>query len=153
MPSPPPAGLPVAARGNAKNVCVIDDDREVCDLLRLMLRSRGIGCECAHDGDIGLALVRACRPDLVVLDMRLPGLGGYDVLVRLQRDPATTRTPVLVLTGVTEKETRPDAEWARTLDVADFVTKPVDSMVLLARVRRLLGRAEEKDEGERMTDE
>lgn len=117
-------------------VVVIDDNEANLDLLRRVLAMRpGIRVAFARDGVDGLALVSAAPPDLVLLDMALPLIGGGEVLRRIKADPATAQVSVVVLSGVA------DAESIRRTrqDGADgYLTKPFDVRELLGLIDRLL---------------
>jgi CheY-like chemotaxis protein len=124
-----------AARGKA-TVVVIDDNEANLDLLRRVLAKRpGIRAVFGRDGAEGLALVSAERPDLVLLDMHLPLIGGAEVLRRIKADPATAGTSVVVLSGVADAETIRQTRH----DGADgYLTKPFDVRELLDLTDRLL---------------
>lgn len=121
-----------------KTVCVVDDEREVCDLLRLLLESRDFHCLVAHDGTSGLELIRQRRPDAVILDVMMPGMNGHDVLVNLRKDPTTRDIPVMMMTALTEEDRRSDKDWERILDVRAFISKPLRLDDLMERLDKLL---------------
>ncbi|ACO47719.1 response regulator transcription factor [Deinococcus deserti] len=118
-------------------ILVIDDDAGVRSLLQRGLSYEGFLVETAADGETGLAAVRDRPPDLVILDVMLPGLDGLEVLSRLRRVDANL--PVVMLTA----RDRPD-EQVRGLErgADDYVTKPFSFDVLAARVRAQLRRRE-----------
>lgn len=126
-----------------RTVCVIDDEREVCDLLRLLLESRDIRCLVAHDGRTGLAMVRKHRPDAVILDVKMPEMNGHEVLVELRKDKALGATPVMMMTALTADERRTDAEWEEILGVQAFLTKPIHLDALMERLERLIPAGED----------
>ncbi len=102
-------------------VLVVDDEPDVLLLCRLNLQQRGHELLEAADGSTALALARDRHPDVIVLDLMLPGISGYDVLEALQRDELTTDIPVLVLTA---KSLRADRERSHGLGASAFLTKP-----------------------------
>jgi two-component system phosphate regulon response regulator PhoB len=102
-------------------VLVVDDEPDVLLLCRLNLEQRGHQVLEAPDGDEALDLARREAPDLVVLDLMLPGIDGYQVLQALRADEATSGIPVLVLTA---KSLQADRERSRQLGAAAFLTKP-----------------------------
>ena len=102
-------------------VLVVDDEPDVLLLCRLNLQQRGHELLEAADGSTALALARDQHPDVIVLDLMLPGISGYDVLEALQRDEVTTDIPVLVLTA---KSLRADRERSHGLGASAFLTKP-----------------------------
>jgi CheY-like chemotaxis protein len=102
-------------------VLVVDDEPDVLLLCRLNLQQRGHELLEAADGSTALEIAREVHPDVIVLDLMLPGISGYDVLEALQRDPETTSIPVLVLTA---KSLRADRERSHGLGASAFLTKP-----------------------------
>ena len=102
-------------------VLVVDDEPDVLLLCRLNLQQRGHELLEAADGSKALEIARDRHPDVIVLDLMLPGISGYDVLEALQRDAETTNIPVLVLTA---KSLRADRERSHGLGASAFLTKP-----------------------------
>lgn len=102
-------------------VLVVDDEPDVLLLCRLNLQQRGHELLEASDGGRALELARERHPDVIVLDLMMPGMNGYQVLEALQRDDATSGIPVLVLTA---KSLRADRERSHELGAAAFLTKP-----------------------------
>jgi|SRR5688572_5203491 two-component system phosphate regulon response regulator PhoB len=102
-------------------VLVVDDEPDVLLLCRLNLEQRGHQVLEAPNGDEALDLAREGGPDLVVLDLMLPGIDGYQVLQALRADDRTSGIPVLVLTA---KSLQADRERSRQLGAAAFLTKP-----------------------------
>jgi len=102
-------------------VLIIDDEPDVLLLCRLNLQQQGRELLEASDGSTALALARECHPDVIVLDLMLPGITGYEVLETLKQDAATSDIPVLVLTA---KSLRADRERSQGLGAAGFLTKP-----------------------------
>jgi len=102
-------------------VLIIDDEPDVLLLCRLNLQQHGREIFEASDGSRALELARELHPDLIVLDLMLPGMNGYEVLETLKRDAATSDIPVLVLTA---KSLRADRERSHELGASGFLTKP-----------------------------
>jgi CheY-like chemotaxis protein len=102
-------------------VLVVDDEPDVLLLCRLNLQQRGHELLEASEGGRGLELARERHPDVIVLDLMMPGMDGYQVLEALQRDAATSGIPVLVLTA---KSLRADRERSHGLGAVAFLTKP-----------------------------
>jgi CheY-like chemotaxis protein len=86
-----------AGGGGPKRVLLIDDDPNVADMLRQVLPESDFSLETAPDGDAGLGAIAAARPDLVLLDLLMPHLDGFEVIKRLRDDPATRDLPVIVI--------------------------------------------------------
>ena len=102
-------------------VLVVDDEPDVLLLCRLNLQQRGHELLEASGGGLALELARERHPDVIVLDLMMPGITGYDVLEALQGDDATSGIPVLVLTA---KSLRADRERSHGMGAAAFLTKP-----------------------------
>lgn len=116
-------------------ILVVDDDAELSGLVAFALKQAGYFVLEAGDGVQGLQVVGAERPDLVILDVNMPRLNGFEVLQRLRADGIAT--PVLMLTVRSSEE---DQVHALDLGADDFLTKPFSPRTLLARVRALLRR-------------
>ncbi|HEX6399764.1 MAG TPA: response regulator [Actinomycetota bacterium] len=116
-------------------VLVVDDEPDVLLLCRLNLEQHGHEVLEAPNGQVALEIVRADAPDLIVLDLMLPGIDGYDVLRTLCADQATAGVKVLVLTA---KSLQADRERSRDLGAAAFLTKPFLPDELVTTVNRLL---------------
>ncbi len=126
-----------------KTILVVDDERHIVDLLRLYLEKEGFGVVAAHDGEEALALHDRHQPDLVVLDLMLPKLGGYEVCRELRR---RGDTPILMLTARSDDI---DAIVGLELGADDYVTKPFNPRALVARVKAILRRTEATSRGGR----
>jgi len=115
-------------------VLVVDDEESIVDLLSSYLRSEGFQVEVARDGPAALAKARSFRPDVVVLDIMLPGLDGIEVLRQLR-----TESPVYVVM-LTAKSEETDKVVGLSVGADDYVTKPFSPRELTARLRALLRR-------------
>ncbi len=117
---------------------IVDDDAELCSLLKEFFERDGFTVECAHEGRAGLELAQQGGHDLVVLDVMLPGLDGFEILKRLR---ATSRVPVLMLTARGEDV---DRIVGLELGADDYLPKPFNPRELTARVKAILRRTETK---------
>jgi DNA-binding response OmpR family regulator len=117
-----------------QTVVVVEDDPSIADLVELYLRQAGFRVLQAPNGERGLELVHAHQPDLVVLDIGLPGIDGLEVCRRLR---ATTSVPVLFLTA---RDGEVDRIVGLELGADDYVTKPFSPREIVARVRAILRR-------------
>ena len=118
-------------------VLLADDDPEWVALVSMTLRNDGIVCRTADGGLACLRLAREVSPDLIVLDVCMGGMNGFEVLETIRRDPALQATPVALLTGCDEPA---DVARGSELRADDYLVKPVSANVLLNRVKRLLSR-------------
>lgn len=118
-------------------VAIVEDDENTREVFRTILEHHGMHVIEAVNGEEGLSLVRHEHPDLVLLDLGLPGMDGRSVARELKADPATAAVPIIVVTAAAEEETRC---WALHLGCNDFLEKPVDLRTLTAAVERCLER-------------
>ncbi|MGI8909712.1 MAG: response regulator transcription factor [Rubrobacteraceae bacterium] len=118
-------------------VLIVEDDRSIARLVEMELRHREFTVRCAHDGPSGLEAVPEFRPEVVLLDIMLPGMDGVGVLKRLRAEG--NRVPVIMLTA---RDTPMDKIHSLDLGADDYLTKPFDSGELLARIRALFRRVE-----------
>jgi DNA-binding response OmpR family regulator len=116
-------------------ILIVDDDRKIVELVQLYLEKDGYRVLVAYDGIEALNLARRRRPDLIVLDLLLPGLDGLDVC-RILR--AESEVPIIMLTA---KTTEDDQLTGLDLGADDYVTKPLSPQALMARVRAVLRRS------------
>lgn len=123
----------------AHHILVVDDEPDIQELLRYNLSRDGFEVHCVSTGEAGLEAARAAPPDLILLDLMLPGLSGLDCCRILKGDSATLHIPIVMLTAKGE-----DADVVIGLDLGadDYVTKPFSPRVLGARVRAVLRRRE-----------
>jgi two-component system phosphate regulon response regulator PhoB len=130
-----PVTAPVGA---GERVLVVDDEPDICALVAYHLAKAGFRVSTASTGPDALASAREEQPALVVLDLMLPGLSGYDVLSRMRADEATRDVAVLMLTARREEE---DRIRGLSLGADDYLTKPFSPQELVLRVAAILRRA------------
>jgi DNA-binding response OmpR family regulator len=118
---------------------VIDDESSIRMLCRVNLAASGMQVLEAEDGEAGLALARKERPDLILLDVMMPGLDGWEVARRLAADPATREIPVVFLTARAGEE---DRRHGAHLGGAGYVAKPFDPVHIGELVEEVLERVE-----------
>lgn len=125
-------------------ILVVDDEEDLLELLRYDLTRQGFRVICASTGEEALSVARSEIPDLILLDLMLPGLDGLQVTRRLKEDPGTRNIPVAMLTARGEEA---DIVTGLELGAEDYITKPFSKRVLAARLKALLrrGRAEPPD--------
>ena len=117
-------------------ILVIDDDPNICQLVRLYLEKENYQVECAYRGDQGLKMVQSVKPALIVLDIMLPGMDGWEVCRQVRK---TENTPILMLTA---KDETFDKVLGLELGADDYMTKPFEPKELIARVKAILRRAQ-----------
>jgi two-component system phosphate regulon response regulator PhoB len=120
-----------------KKILVVDDEEDIIELVRYNLSREGYKVLCAASGEEGLKTARAENPDLIVLDLMLPGVDGLDVTRRLKVDDTTRKIPIVMLTAKGEES---DIVTGLELGAEDYITKPFSPRVLVARVRAVLRR-------------
>jgi len=125
------------AKSGARRVLIIDDDSDTRKLLSVGLQNHGFEPVEAADGESGIAAAFAQSPDLVLLDLHLPGTDGFGVLQQLKRSPATAQIPVIVVTGDEDLWLGSRAR-VLALGAADFVAKPFEMDVLIDEMRTLI---------------
>lgn len=124
-----------------ERVLVIDDEERIVGIVRAYLEKEGFRVLTASDGREGLALARREKPDLIILDLMLPAMSGWDVCRELRRESAT---PVIMLTA---RDDDTDKIVGLELGADDYVTKPFNPKELVARVRAVLRRTRPAPEG------
>jgi DNA-binding response OmpR family regulator len=119
----------------APHILVVDDDPVIVRLLEVNFRLDGFDVSTAGRGEEAIALAVETPPDIILLDIMMPGLDGYEVCRRLRAIPALADIPVLFLSARAQDDARAADE---DLGIVDYVTKPFDPSELVATVRRLI---------------
>ena len=122
-------------------VLIVEDDRDIAEAVAYSLRQEGLEVAVAHDGPTGVQIATARGPQLVILDLMLPGMDGFNVLRAIRK---RANVPVIMLTA---KVTEADRVAGIELGADDYVTKPFSMRELMARVRMVLRRAAASAEG------
>jgi len=118
-----------------RKILVVEDDPDQLEVIRLSLKTAGFAIGTAANGTDALVKTRTISPDLIILDLMLPGLNGFDVCESLRRDPATASVPIIILTGLCSQFGR----FAGLESGAnDFLLKPFDPEQLVSKVEKLL---------------
>ena len=120
-----------------ENILIVDDDEDVLELLRFSLEKNGYKIDAAISGEEAITKARGKLPDLIILDLMLPGIDGLEVCKKLKGDSKTVNIPVIMLTAKSEES---DIVTGLELGAQDYITKPFSPKVLVARVRRILQR-------------
>ena len=125
----------VHARGDTRFL-IVDDSATVVALLRRMLRQNHFQTYEAGDAEQGVELARAHKPDLIFLDIVLPGMSGFEALRRLRRDAATRDIPVIMISGNVQAT---EQFYLQRIGADDFMKKPFSRAEVFSRIERLLG--------------
>lgn len=127
-----------------KKILIVDDDLDFCEATKLILESKAYTVSLAHDGKEGLEKVRSEETDLVILDVMMPEMNGYDVCVVMKADPELSRIPVILLTAVHQEMFRTcfTKEMGLMTEADDYIAKPVEPKDLVEAIEALLNREE-----------
>lgn len=120
-----------------EQILVVEDDEDIAELLKYNLTREGYKVSCVTSGEESLKEVKANLPDLILLDLMLPGLDGLEVCRLLKRDAKTAHIPIIMVTAKGEEA---DIVTGLELGADDYITKPFSPKVLLARVRTVIRR-------------
>ena len=120
----------------AVSVLIVEDEKNIAELLQMYLEKEGYAVTCAHDGGMGLQKFRAIKPDLVLLDVMMPVMDGWGVCKAIR---AEGKTPVIMLTAKSETD---DKVAGLKSGADDYITKPFEMKEVLARIEAVLRRAD-----------
>lgn len=123
------------SESKSSRILIVDDNQQNCELLDAYLADEGYQIEMVYDGQQTLDAVARQQPDLILLDIMMPRLSGYEVCHRLKSAEATRRIPILMITALAEMS---DIEKGIDAGADDFLTKPINKLELITRVRSLL---------------
>ncbi|MGE0084338.1 MAG: response regulator [Desulfococcaceae bacterium] len=126
---------------NPETIMLVDDEEDILELLRYNLRAEGYHVLCAESGETALEIAGTQKPDLIVLDLMLPGIDGLDVARILKKDKKTQHIPIIMLTA---KGAEADVVTGLEMGADDYVAKPFSPRVLNARVKAVLRRKEKQ---------
>ncbi len=119
----------------ARTILAVDDETDVTMIVRTALESEGFAVLTAHNGPDALALAREHHPDLLLLDVMMPGMSGFDVLRELKAKEETATIPVIMLTGVSERSKIAEAITSGT---SYYIVKPFEFHDLIAKVKEVI---------------
>lgn len=123
-------------------VLVVDDEKDLVDLIRYHLEKEGLTCYEAYDGESALQVARERHPNLIVLDLMLPGVDGLEVCRKLRKDPKTASVAIIMLTA---KADEVDRIVGLEMGADDYMVKPFSPRELVARVKAVLRRGQSQD--------
>lgn len=128
---------------NNQQILVVDDDRNICELIRLYLEKEGFSVTLAHDGQAALTLFKESTPSVVLLDIMLPKMDGFQVCREIRR---ISNIPIIMLTAKGETF---DKVLGLELGADDYMVKPFENKELVARIKAVLRRYDPKDDAEK----
>lgn len=118
----------------AKTVLLVDDEPHILELEKAILESEGFKTELASNGDEALQKLKSFKPDVVILDMMMPGMSGREVCENIRKDPNTKDLKVIFVTVARFSEV--GKEKLTEMKVTDYITKPFDNADFVARIRK-----------------
>ena len=129
-----------------KKILIIDDEKDIVDLISYNLEKEGFATVKAYDGEDALKLVKAKRPDMIILDLMLPGMRGLEVCKFIRKNPETETLPIIMLTA---KGDEVDKILGLEMGADDYITKPFNVRELIARIHAVMRRAEVRHDSEK----
>lgn len=117
-------------------ILVVDDSQTETHILKSLLEKTGYTVQTAQDGAQAIEVAKKLQPDLILMDVVMPVLNGFQATRQLHRDPATADIPVIM---VTTKDQEADRSWGLRQGAVDYVVKPVDGKELLSKIKSTLG--------------
>ncbi len=121
----------------SKRILIIDDEADFVDTLTFSLESNGFEVVSAPDGPSGIEKLKSENPDLIILDLMMPGMDGYEVTKRLKADSASSNIPIIVLTATVTPDLK---QRVCSIQVTDCVTKPCDLEDLVDKIKKALSK-------------
>lgn len=121
-----------------KHILCIEDETEMIELIRMVLEREGFEVTGAMGGELGLKVMKERKPDLVLLDLMMPGMDGWEVYRQMRADKELTEIPVIIVTAKAQSIDR--VLGLQVAKVADYITKPFGPKDLTASVQRVLTR-------------
>jgi len=126
-------------------ICIVEDEEDIRDILEIQLKREGYVPLTADTGEAGLELVREKLPNLVLLDLMLPGMDGFDVCRKLKEDKSTKDIPIVMLTARGEEA---DIITGLEIGADDYITKPFSPRVVISRIKSVLRRGGRNQPGQ-----
>lgn len=119
-----------------KRILIVDDEPDLTRILTILFEAFGYQTQTATDGVQALSAARTDPPDLIVMDVMMPGLNGYEACAKLKKDPATARVPIIMLSA---KAQQTDRLMGIDAGADAYLSKPFENALLLQKVRELIG--------------
>lgn len=128
-------------------VLAIDDEDYILELIQYNLEQNGFEVVTCNDGSIAMNTALNIKPDIILLDLMLPKINGFDICKKLRENPVTRKTPIIILTA---RDSETDKVMGLELGADDFITKPFSIRELIARIRSAIRRKEEYSNSEEL---
>lgn len=125
-----------------EKILIVDDEKDIVKMLDYNLKKEGFRTVLTYDGEEALDLAKKERPDLIILDLMLPGIDGLEVCKQLKKEDSSANTPIIMLTAKTQE---PDKIVGLELGADDYVTKPFSPRELVARIKALIRRSKQAE--------
>jgi two-component system alkaline phosphatase synthesis response regulator PhoP len=119
-------------------IYIIEDETDIADLIKYSLNLKGFKTQCYYSGEEGLRAIEKDKPDLIILDLMLPGMSGTKICQRLKENAQTKNIPIIMVTAKGEES---DVAFGFEVGADDYVTKPFSPKILIARVTAVLKRS------------
>jgi len=119
----------------SETILIVDDSRTVVHMLKSALSQAGYSTLAAADGERGIQLARSHRPDLILMDVIMPGINGFQATRLLRKDPTTKDIPIIIISG---SEQATEKVWVMRLGANDFIPKPIERGPLFIKVEQVL---------------
>lgn len=119
-----------------KQILLVDDEPQLVDMVKMRLEANGYGVFVAYDGQEALEKARNEKPDLIILDLMLPKMDGYEVCGLLKKDSRYAKMPIIMFTAKAQEE---DIKLGKEVGADAYITKPFEHQVLLSKIKELLG--------------
>lgn len=126
-----------------QTILVVDDERDLLDLIEYNLKKEGFNVLKAENGEQGIAVAREHNPDLILLDIMMPKMDGLEAVEIMRKDDALKRTPIIFLTARSDEKTEVEG---LNKGGDDYITKPISTTKLISRIKAVLRRFDEKEE-------
>lgn len=126
-----------------KSILVVDDEQDLLDLIEYNLKQEGFKVYTADSGAKGIEMAKEHQPDLVLLDLMMPGMSGYEVCETLRSNTSTQSTPIIFLTAKDDEASEIEG---LNKGADDYITKPISTVKLVSRIKALLRRFEQSEE-------
>jgi DNA-binding response OmpR family regulator len=125
----------------AKRILIVEDEKEMADLIAKVLTKEGYSVEVAYDGEEGLSKITGSRPDLVLLDVMMPKMDGRDLLKKVKSSGETKDIPIVIVSARSEQW---DRDIGLQLGAEEYIEKPLEVVKLLRQIKNIFKKKEEK---------